>query len=265
MVDVANLSGNDQLAQNRLNVLNAFLKEQGYTNKGLDEVTLGNERKVAADIFRQLGDFYLNNQRQYKVAIQYFEKCIRFMMKGGTKGPSRSIVDDANVRNSIFKKSRQSAYVEKPENIDGADLKNIGDMYRFFAMACFNYGLKEWSVELAQRSMNCFRGACGDLNKYLTYPTSSPLRRSDMAMLLFMTGDTEGAIRMADSVETIPPCEFCTYGACYDRILTLARIYEMSGNIPKAVEYYKMAYEKTKDDAEIYVALRTLDGRSSVK
>ena len=98
MVDVANLSGNDQLAQSRLGVLNNFLKEQGYTNKSVDESTHGNERKVAADIFRQLGDFYLNNQRQYKVAILCFEKSLRFMMKEGTKGPSRSIVDDVNLR-----------------------------------------------------------------------------------------------------------------------------------------------------------------------
>ncbi len=261
MVDVANLSGNDQLAQNRLNVLHYFLKEQGYTNKGLDEVTLGNERKVAADIFRQLGDFYVNNQRQYKTAIMYFEKSLRFKMQAGTKGPGRSIADDSTQKVGLFKKAKPSAYVERPENLENPDYFDIGDLYKFFAIACFNYGLKDWAAELAERAINCYEKGSGNLNEFLSFPCSAPLRLNDMAMLVYMKGDKAEAIKMAEKAATIPQCEFCTYGDCYDKILTLARIYEMSGDINKAIEYYRLAYEKTNDDAEIYMALRTLAGR----
>ena len=264
MVDVANLSGNDQLAQSRLGVLNYFLKEQGYTNKSVDESTHGNERKVAADIFRQLGDFYVNNQRQYKTAILCFEKSLRFMMQEGTKGPVRSIADDSPQILGFFKRAKANTYVERPENLENPDYNAIGDLYKFFAIACFNYGLKDWAKDLATRAINCYEKADGSIDSYLSFPSSAPLRLNDMAMLVYMRGDKEEALRLTEESVRIPQCEFCTYGDCYDKILTLARIYEMSGDITKAIEYYRIAYNKTKNDPEIYMALRTLDGNGSV-
>ena len=261
--DVAILSGNDQLVQTRIAELNAFLNDRGYMKKNLDEKTTGGERFAIASVFRLLADFYLNNMRQYTTSIKFFEKCIRFNMPAGTSGPEVSLADSKNSKPGIFRKHK-APYIEKPENVEGANLKDLGEMYRFFSAACYSYGLIEWANELGLRSLNCFERAYGTLEEYLNFPQAEPLRRSDVAQILFYAGKTEEAYEMLETVKDLAPCDFCNYGVCYDRFLTLARMAELSGDFPRAIELFKLARKGSSDDAEIYVALRELVGKENI-
>ena len=262
-VDVSILSGNDQMVQSRLAELNDYLVKNGYMAKDLDEKTVGSDRFRVASVFRLVADFYLNNMRQYTTAIQYFEKCIRFNMPAGTKGPDVSLADNKKSKPGFFKKSK-TPYVEKPENIEGANLKDLGEMYRFFAGACYSYGLIEWANELGRRSLNCFERAYGSLEDYLSFPQAEPLRRSDVAQILFYAGKKDEAMEMLETVKDLAPCDFCNYGVCYDRFLTLARIAELSGDFPRAIELFKLSRKGSSDDAEIYVALKELVGKENI-
>ena len=266
-IDVAILSGNDQSVQLKSSQLSTFLKEKGYLNKGLDEITLGVERRVASNVFRQLADFYLNNERQYKLAIKYFEKCIRFMMPGGSQGPQTSIVDDAERLSpvkKVLKKMGPEAYIERPEDVKGADLYDIAEMYRFFAGACYAYGLKNWANEIAKRALECYKKKYGSIENYLSYPSAEALRRSDVAMIYFYAGMEKEARELLDTVDKCAPCDFCNCGVCYDKFLTLARIEELSGNFPDAIDNFRKSRDMSPDDAEIYTALRSLSGKSKI-
>ena len=57
----------------------------------------------------------------------------------------------------------------------------------------------------------------------------------------------------------ILPCSFCRETECYDRFLTLANILEMSGDIEQALKAYRRALEISSTDAELYVAIDTLE------
>lgn len=262
-VDVAILSGNDHTVMIRLNELNDYLQKNGYMAKDLDEKTVGSDRFRVASVFRLVADFYVNNMRQYMTAIQYFEKCIRFNMPAGTKGPDVSLADSKNSKPGIFRKNK-TPYVEKPENIEGANLKDLGEMYRFFAAACYSYGLIEWANELGMRSLNCFEREYGTLEDYLNFPQAEPLRRSDVAQILFYAGKNAEAVEMLETVKDLAPCDFCNYGVCYDRFLTLARMAELTGVFPRAIQLYKLARKGSPDDPEIYVALKELVGEENI-
>ena len=85
-----------------------------------------------------------------------------------------------------------------------------------------------------------------------------------MAQILFYAGKTEEAYEMLETVKDLAPCDFCNYGVCYDRFLTLARMAELSGDFPRAIELFKLARKGSSDDAEIYVALRELVGKENI-
>ena len=137
------------------------------------------------------------------------------------------------------------------------------DLYRFFAGACYCYGLKIWAKALAQRSLYCIEKAYrekGGVDAYLSYPGAAPLRLCDMAMVRFYLGEKEEAFDLLLKSCGLNHCTFCNYGVCYDVSLATARIYEMMGEIDKAIEYFRIARKTSKTDCEVYIALRTLDG-----
>ena len=189
------------------------------------------------------------------------------MMPGGSQGPQTSIVDDAERLSpvkKVLKKMGPEAYIERPEDVKGADLYDIAEMYRFFAGACYAYGLKNWANEIAKRALECYKKKYGSIENYLSYPSAEALRRSDVAMIYFYAGMEKEARELLDTVDKCAPCDFCNCGVCYDKFLTLARIEELLGNFPDAIDNFRKSRDMSPDDAEIYTALRSLSGKSKI-
>ncbi len=261
-VGLAHLSGDEAAASARIDEINHFLRHNLYMEKSLDNLSKGNVRKVNADLFRALADFYLHDERNYKLAISYYEKVIRYSMPNSLPGAMPSLLDLKNKLLGAGKKQRRLK-LERPELLakDTAKLREFAEMYGFFANACYAFGLKEAAVELTERAFDCFRRAYGDVENYLAYPQAAPLRICDYGMLLFFLGKQEEAFKFVEQSCELMPCDFCNYDRCYDKILTQARMAELSGDIPRAIELYKQARSITNNDVEIYMALRALAGK----
>ena len=260
-VGIAHLSGDEAAAEARIDEINKFLKKNLYLDKSLDMISKGNVRKVNADLFRALADFYLNDERNYKLAITYFEKVIRYSMPKGNPSTIPSMVDLKGKLFGIGKKPG-TLKLEKPEELtdDVNKLREFGEMYRYFAGACYAFGLKDAAAEIAQRAFECYRRAFGEVENYVRYPGAAPLRISDLGMLMFFAGRREEAFKYVEKAFKMSPCDFCNYSRCYDKILAQARMAELSGDIPKAIELFKQARRISNNDVEVYMALRALAG-----
>ncbi len=263
-VGVAHLSGDETAAAARLSDINKFLNDNGYNSKSLDVNSKGNSRKICADIFRILADFYLNDERNYKNSIYYFEKVIRFEMPHGKARvyPAHSLVDAKGKLFGIGKKSTDQLKIEKPEEYatSKGELRRYAEMYRYFAGACYAYGIRDFAAEMAKRALACLRKAYGSVEGYVMYAPSSPLRISDLGMIYFFEGRGEEAFKYVEQCTKKSPCDFCNYGSCYDKILAQARMAELSGDIPKAIELFKLSRKISNNDVEVYMALRALAG-----
>ena len=260
-VGIAHLSGDEAAANARIDEINTFLKKNLYLDKSLDMISKGNVRKVNADLFRALADFYLNDERNYKLAITYFEKVIRYSMPKGDPSVGPSMVD---LKGKLFGLGKRSKLLklEKPEELtdDVNKLREFGEMYRYFAGACYAFGFKDVAQEIAERAFECYRRAFGEVENYVRYPGAAPLRISDLGMLMFFAGRQDEAYKYVEKAYNMPPCDFCNYGRCYDKILAQARMAELSGDIPKAIELFKEARKISNNDVEVYMALRALAG-----
>ncbi len=264
-VEVAHLSGNERKAASIMQDILDFLKSKGYLEPNLAKECEGYTRRVSASIFRKIADHYINNERNYKDSILFFEKAISMKMPKGEATTGASLTNGIKKGNFLSKHSKAKVHLDSPEELmtDRAELREMGELYRYFAAACYGYGLKDWAETIAKRAVNCFERAykaIGGLKAYLDTPDSSPLRYSDFAMVKFFMGETEEAFKLTETCNRLPHCSFCLYDVCYDRVLTEARLYELMGNIDKAIEYYKLARSYSPNDCEIYIALRTLSG-----
>ena len=77
---------------------------------------------------------------------------------------------------------------------------------------------------------------------------------------MFFAGRREEAFKYVEKAFKMSPCDFCNYSQCYDKILAQARMAELSGDIPKAIELFKQARRISNNDVEVYMALRALAG-----
>ena len=67
-----------------------------------------------ADLFRALADFYLHDERNYKLAISYYEKVIRYSMPNSLPGTMPSLLDLKSKLLGAGKKQRRLK-LERPE------------------------------------------------------------------------------------------------------------------------------------------------------
>ena len=261
-VGLAHLSGDESLANARIDEINKFLKQNLYLDKSLDNLSKGNVRKVNADLFRALADFYLHDERNYKLSISYYEKVIRYSMPNAFLGNPPSLLDMKSKLLGAAKKGGKLK-LERPELLtDNVEkLREFGEMYGFFALACYSFGLKEAAAQITERAFDCFRRAYGDVEDYVKYHHSAPLRVCDYGMLLYFIGKKEEAFQFVEPAADMLPCDFCNYSCCYDKILAQARMAELSGDIPKAIELFKKARSISNNDVEVYMALRELAGK----
>ncbi|MCR5214069.1 MAG: tetratricopeptide repeat protein [Eubacterium sp.] len=265
-VECAHLGGDEKKAALYLQEIMDYIKDRGYLTS-FKEIS-NNQRRVYASIFRRIADHLVNNERNYKDAILYFEKAIRYKMPIDSD-PSK-VVSLSNIfkKGNIFARhSKKDVYIEKPEDYmnSRSELRDMSELYRYFAAACYGYGLKDWAKVLAKRAEECLKRGykeIGGIEAYLKFPQSSPLRYSDYAMIKFFMGEKEEAFKLAECCSGLMRCDFCYYDVCYDKILSEARLYEMQGNIKKAIECYEMARKYSLNDCEIYIALRTLSGKA---
>ena len=268
LIGTAHLSGNEPEADRRKKLLEAFLRENGYLDKNLDVKLINkNDRKkydVAAGIYRALADFYLNDERSYALSLQYFERVIRFERFVLNKDTRIAIleVDKYHTLTKKGPKPKNASKLDHPENdaTTVAEYRRYGEMYRYFAGACYAYGLREVAADIANRALECYGRAYGDVEGYCRYPQLAPLRMSDLAMIYYFAGMKDRAMQLLEGCMRVLPCESCYYGVCYDKILAQARIAELSGDIPQAIRLFKQARGLASNDVEIYMALRELEG-----
>ena len=258
LIGLGHLAGNESEADRRRKQMNEFLATNRYDDLTVDVHVKGNLRKVHAEVYRALADYYLNDERNYKLSITYFEKCIRFHIEEGKE----SIINMKSKLVGLVRKPKNASKIAKPEDYvnERAPLRELGEMYRYFAGACYAYGLKEVAAELGERALECYRRGYGDVESYARFPQCAPLRISDLGMIYFFMGKAEEAFKYVETCSQIPPCDFCNYSECYDKILAQARMAELAGDTPKAIELYKLARRQSNQDVEIYMALRELAG-----
>ena len=92
----------------------------------------------------------------------------------------------------------------------------------------------------------------------LSYPNSRPLRYSEIAKYYYLVGLRDKAEAMLQKMCEFPLCSFCRESDCYDRLLTRANIEEMSGELEKALESYRLALDINITDAELYAAIKAI-------
>ena len=260
-IENAYLNEADYLASQRLSELNQFLKNGGYMSQDLDLRTKGNERLIVSRIFRALGDHYLYTERQFKNSIKYYEMSLRFLMSEDKKGNGFSILK----KNGLFSRKKDNPIegLDCPEDYltDIGELCDLAEEYQKFALACYSYGFKAEAKALAKRSLNCMIKGYGSEEGYVSNPKSRPFRLGVLGIDKFILDEKKEANDLIGESSLISPCDFCYYGVCYDKFLALAHIAELSGDIPKAIEYYKMARVEAMNDSEPFVALRSLAGK----
>ena len=250
-IELEILSGN-KAEEKRLieNDLNEFLRNEGYFAVETYIKPKGKQRELVALVFRDLADFYYYSERDFKKAISYYEQCIRYWdREPDTK--KKGIIGTVGSRRTLPKPEDK---MQKPDDLD-----DLARMYMCYAAACFMNGNKKKSEEFSKRSIECIIKGYGSIENYLGFAPVKPERMRIVAISLYLHGEKKKAVEMIENMMQTPRCSYCVHGVCYEKYLMMARIYEMEGDREKAIENYKIAFEYSPDDAEVFMALKDLE------
>ncbi|MBQ9872136.1 MAG: tetratricopeptide repeat protein [Eubacterium sp.] len=179
-----------------------------------------------ASIYRELGRHEMYVRRDFDAAIKHLE--------------FSALYREASVRAS------ERSYL-------------LGKTRLELAEALMRAGRAKEAREAAEKCFYNLIEPHRNIEEFLVYPASKPLRYSEIAKYYYFMGDREKAEELLGTMLDFPPCSFCRETECYDRFLTLANILEMSGDIEQALKAYRRALEISSTDAELYVAIDTLE------
>ena len=257
LVEIYRFAGNDQKAEELISGgITTYLDKKGYFFDGLNKMTHGPNRERIAEFFQELGNFYLFSERDLKKAIAYFRKSIMFWTP---ENPEKN-----TIKNAVLNLGNKNHFVRRPENYitDKDTLAKLARLYMCYATATYMSNDHSKSQKLANNGIECIIKGFGSIDNYLSFPAEFPFRNRIAAMLKYFQGDTLEAMKMLDKMCQTYRCSFCTHSICYEMYLMQGRMYEMSEDIPKAIECYKKSLELSPDDIEPYKALMILTGGS---
>ena len=192
-----------------------------------------NEKEAAVYILKEAGKHSLFVERDYKLAIKYFEKAQKLMKK-----------------------------YEELNDVD--DLATLGDINSDLADCYARLGQKTKSKLSAEMAIKCYTKKSGSVEEYLGFRKELPFRLGELAMLYFFMGDEKKAFEFCDRMQCELRCSFCREKKCYEKYLALARIYELKKDNKKALEMYEQALIYGPDDCEVKVAIELLSGKKGV-
>ena len=255
-IELAHLAGDEKKAEQLISKdLESFLRINGYDASCLKKKISGSDAELMGDLFNDIANFYIHNERKYKIAIKYYELSLHFRTKKeAVSVKKKSIVGTTD--KVIFQKFPPEEY-----ETDKAKLDSYARMYMCYAASVFMNGDKNKSLELANRGIACIIKGFGTTEKYCDFPLERPSRVRIVALLRFFQGDIAASLSDTAKMTECYRCSFCTFESCYERFLIEARIKEMSGNIEEALALYRKAFELSPDDCEVYQAIRCLEGK----
>ena len=144
-IELAHLAGDEKKAEQLISKdLESFLRINGYDASCLKKKISGSDAELMGDLFNDIANFYIHNERKYKIAIKYYELSLHFRTKKeAVSVKKKSIVGTTD--KVIFQKFPPEEY-----ETDKAKLDSYARMYMCYAASVFMNGDKNKS----------FRSAC---------------------------------------------------------------------------------------------------------
>ncbi len=233
LIHVYRLAGDMEKYKEWSLYLHRFIQRKNIMNLLANLKMNDNEKEAAVYILKEAGKNSLFVERDYKLAIKYFEKAAKLMKK-----------------------------YEELSDVD--DLATLGDIHSDLADCYARLGQKTKSKLAAEMAMKCYTKKSGSVEEYLGFKKELPFRLGELAMLYFFMGDEKKAIEFCDRMQCELRCSFCREKKCYEKYLALARIYELKKDTKKALEMYEQALLYGPDDCEVKVAIELLSGKKGV-
>ena len=224
-----------------------MLRENGYYPSEVMKRIKTMDKMLVTYILIDLGNFYLYIERDYKKALECYNTILRLWARSYRKG--------------ILSSEKNTVYPEDKVKYK-SDLDQYARMYMSMAAAYHLSGDRLRAREMSNHGLKCIIKGYKDIDAYLQYGPVKLSRTRIVALLIFLNGDSDTAFRTVSNMEKDERCSFCNSGACYEKFLIFARLYEMQGDMENAIKNYRTAFEMSPDDMEAYAALKLLQDKA---